>query len=153
MDIAEKVVAAIAGAIVGALLNWYLGRRKAQKEEEKSKREEEKSKRSSVIAYLEAVCVALDGMTSDFREGRIPHRSGRTFIGILDVFKDYTNAHLSSDTEQHIHKLRNLAEEAQDIDDDMYRDRVKQDEIERWIKNADRVIGDLQAEIAKLKGK
>lgn len=138
MEIAIQILLVILGAILGAIATWAVGRQKA--------------KRDAAIAYLESVCVALQGMTEDFRAMKIPHTSGRTFVGVLDVFKDYTHAHLSSDTEGHIYKLRSLAEKAQEIDYDLYRDRESQ-EIDHWILNAERVIGDLRAEVAKLKGK
>jgi hypothetical protein len=145
MEIAEKLLIAIMGAVVGVTLNWLFGRRKA-------KREEASDMRASAIAYLEAVCVALNGMILDFIDRRVPHRSGRTFVGILDVFKPYVGKHLTSDTEQHIHQLRNLAEDAKAIDDEFYGGQFPAEEITRWVTSAERVIGDLNAEIAKLKG-
>jgi hypothetical protein len=139
MDVFVQLLLVIVGAILGALATWAVGRGKA--------------KRDAATEYLEAVCVALDGMTQDFRERRVPHRSGRTFVRTLDVFKDYMQAHLRGDTEKHIHKLRTLAEEAQNIDDDLYRDHESQEEITRWVRSAERVMGDLEAEIARMKGK
>jgi hypothetical protein len=138
MEIVGQILLAILSAIIGAFASWVMSRIKAKKD--------------AAIAYLESVCLALEGMITDFRTRKIPHDSGRTFIGILDVFRDYMKPHMSGDTEGLIFKLRSLAEKSQSIDFDLYRDYEPQ-EIEHWIVSAERAIGDLRAELAKIKGK
>jgi hypothetical protein len=107
----------------------------------------------AAATYIRAISAALLAMADDFNKGEIPYKSGREFIGVLNVFEDYVIPHLGAEALERLKKLNELARDAQQIDIPLYEGRVPKDQIARWTVEAKRAAGDLSAVVAMLEGK
>jgi hypothetical protein len=144
-NLLSALVGAAVGAALGAWLSWLFGR-------PAELRSIKKDNRLAASSYLRAVSTALFAMADDFRNGRIPHRSGHEYIGALKVFEEYVRP-LGDEILGRLSKLGTLADEAVHYDAMMYKGIVPQAELEKWANEAEGVAGDLVAAAIRLEGK
>ena len=101
-----------------------------------------KKKPQSVAVHLEAIAKALTDMADEFRRSQIPSQPGHRLVGNMANYEKKLTQLMG---QAFVGKLKKVRDDARNIDNDILISVKRPGNAERWIREALRIAGDLQA--------